>query len=177
MATATALTGRLLWADGVSEVAPDEILKLLARGVPAAKIATTELTPELVEFNQLTNTPILQKTQLLDSFPPRWIIPDKYAQLDLAEHLIGLAEQIKRDKLYERRLQRLAEEISLYMKLGYQDLLRALIYVINELNKHQVVWGVGRGSSCSSYLLFLLGLHEVDPVLYDIPITDFLRDS
>jgi DNA polymerase III alpha subunit len=38
-----------------------------------------------------------------------------------------------------------------------------------------IVWGVGRGSSCSSYLLYLLGLHEVDVVKYDVDISDFIR--
>lgn len=172
----TALTDRILWADGVSEVKPTEIIGLLERGVPAAQIATTELTPDLIEFNRLTDKPILPKADLAISFPPAWVIPDRYKYLDLAEYLIGLAERVVRDDLYERRLQRLVEEIDLYMKLGYQDLLRALIYVVDELNRRQVIWGVGRGSSCSSYLLFLLGLHEVDSVLYDIPITDFIRE-
>lgn len=172
----TQLATRVLWADGISEVEPAKVIELLERGVPSSKIATTQLTADIVEFNKLTDKPILQKTELTVAFPPAWVIPDHYKRLDLAEYLIGLAEKIVRDELYEQRLQRLAEEIDLYMKLGYQDLLRALIYVIDELNRCRVVWGVGRGSSCSSYLLFLLGLHEVDSVLYDISISDFLRD-
>ena len=172
----TQLATRVLWADGVSEVEPAEVIKLLERGVPSSKIATTKLTPDLVGFNKLTDRPILPKTELAVTFPPAWVIPDRYKYLDLAEYLISLAERVAQDGLYERRLQRLVEEIDLYMKLGYQDLLRALIYVVDELNRCQVVWGVGRGSSCSSYLLYLLGLHEVDSVLYDIPITDFIKD-
>lgn len=172
----TTLSTRILWADGVSEVDPEQVINLLERGVPAAKIATTKLTPELAEFNRLTDKPILPKAGLAVSFPPAWVIPDRYKYLDLAEYLIGLAERVERDDLYERRLQRLVEEIDLYMKLGYQDLLRALIYVVDELNRCQVVWGVGRGSSCSSYLLFLLGLHEVDSVLYEIEFSDFIKD-
>jgi DNA polymerase III alpha subunit len=104
------------------------------------------------------------------------VLPDRYKYLDLAEYLIGLAERVEQDHLYERRLQRLVEEIDLYTKLGYHDLLRTLIYIVDELQRHQVVWGVGRGSSCSSYLLYLLGLHEVDSVKFEIPITDFIRD-
>ena len=172
----TQLTTRALWADGVSEVEPAEIIKLLEQGVPSSKLATTRLTADLVEFNKLTDKPILPKSALSVTFPPAWVIPDRYKYLDLAEYLIGLAEHVAQDDLYERRLQRLVEEIDLYTKLGYQDLLRALIYVVDELNRCQVIWGVGRGSSCSSYLLFLLGLHEVDSVLYDIQITDFIKD-
>jgi DNA polymerase III alpha subunit len=173
----TQLKDRILWADGVSEVDPGVVIKLLERGVPASKIAVTSLTQDLLEFNKLSSTPIRLKAEIAATFPPAWVIPDKYKYLDLAEHLIGLAERVERDSLYEQRLQRLAEEIDLYLSLGYHDLLKALIYVVDELTRCHVVWGVGRGSSCSSYLLYLLGLHEVDAVKYEIPITDFIRNQ
>lgn len=172
----TQLKNRILWADGVSEVNAEEVIGLLERGVPASKIAA-EPSHDIAELNKLIDMPIRPKSSLSISFPPAWVIPDHYKYLDLAEHLIGLAERVERDSLYERRLQRLVEEIDLYLKLGYGDLLRTLIYVVDELTKHNVVWGVGRGSSCSSYLLFLLGLHEVDSVKYEIPISDFIRDT
>lgn len=141
-----------------------------------ARLIASQASSDLVEFNKLTDTPILPKTTLTTPFPPSWVIPDAYKYLNLAEHLIELAERVERDDLYERRLQRLAEEIDLFLRLGYHDLLRALIYVVDELKRQHVVWGVGRGSSCSSYLLYLLGLHEVDSVKYEIPISDFIRD-
>lgn len=171
----TPLGDRTLWADGVSEASPEKAVDLLQRGVPAAKLAVTELTPDIIEFNRFVDKPLGLKQALSATFPAAWVLPDKYKQLDLAEHLIGLADCIEQDSLYERRLQRLVEEIDLYTKLGYHDLLRTLIYIIDELTRQQVVWGVGRGSSCSSYLLYLLGLHEVDAVKFDIPLSDFLR--
>jgi DNA polymerase III alpha subunit len=172
----TPLADRVLWADGVSEVKPEEVMNLLERGVPASCIAVTEVTSDLLKFNQLSNKPILTKSSLNKAFPPRWVIPDQYKYLDLVEHLVKLAERIERDDLYEQRLKRLVEEIDLYLRLGYHDLLRALIYIVDEFERQQVVWGVGRGSSCSSYLLYLLGLHEVDSVKYEIPISDFIRE-
>ena len=170
------LSDRKLWADGVSEASPEKAVDLLQRGVPAAKLAVTELTPDILEFNRLVDTPLGLKQELSKAFPAQWVLPDRYKYLDLAEYLIGLAEHVEQDRLYEQRLQRLVEEIDLYTKLGYQDLLRTLIYIVDELNRQQVVWGVGRGSSCSSYLLYLLGLHEVDSVKFDIPISDFIRE-
>lgn len=172
----TQLSDRKLWADGVSEVKPEQVPMLLERGVPARKLAVTERTPDIVEFNRFVDSPIGLKAGLAATFPASWVLPDRYKYLDLAEYLIGLAERVEQDHLYERRLQRLVEEIDLYTKLGYHDLLRTLIYIVDELQRHQVVWGVGRGSSCSSYLLYLLGLHEVDSVKFEIPITDFIRD-
>lgn len=171
----TALTGRTLWADGVSEVEPEQLAKLLAQGVPSSMLATTALTQELVEFNELVDTPITTKAGLKVTFPPAWNLPAEYKELDLELYLLGLAERVERDQLYEQRLQRLASEIDTYLRLGHQEILRALIYIVDTLKEKKAVWGVGRGSSCSSYLLFLLGLHEVDCVLYDVPLSDFIR--
>lgn len=171
----TQLKDRILWIDGVSEVPAKEVLHFLERGLPASHIAVPEVTPDLVEFNKVSSEPLLPKTDVKAAFPPAWILPEPYASLDVKEHLITLAERISPDALYERRVERLVEEIDLFLELGYADLLRALTYVVDELTKRKIVWGVGRGSSCSSYLLYLLGLHEVDPVKYDIPLSDFLR--
>lgn len=171
----TQLKDRILWVDGVSEVPAESVLSFLERGLPASYIAVSEVTPDLVEFNKVSNSPLIQKTDVKAAFPPAWALPDSYVKLDIKEYLIGLAERIVHDELYEQRVERLVEEIDLFLELGYEDLLKALVYVVAELSKRRIVWGVGRGSSCSSYLLYLLGLHEVDPVKYEIPLSDFLR--
>jgi DNA polymerase III alpha subunit len=54
-------------------------------------------------------------------------------------------------------------------------ILRAITYVINTLQDKNIVWGVGRGSSVSSYVLYILGVHDVDSVKYNLDIADFLR--
>jgi DNA polymerase III alpha subunit len=84
---------------------------------------------------------------------------------------------IEKDELYDKRIERLSQEICLFKELELENVLKTLIYVIDVMKDKNIVWGVGRGSSCSSYLLFILGLHEVDPVKYDIEITDFIRPN
>lgn len=170
------LVGRTLWADGISVVSPDQLESALTRGIPLASLAVTELTAEVRRLNQLTDTKVTTKDGLNDVFPPDWAIPAEYRAMDLNTFICDtLASRIKQDSLYEQRLGRLAQEIILFEQHGLNDVLRVLIYVVDQLKKHKVVWGVGRGSSCSSYLLYLLGLHAVDPVKYDIAITDFIR--
>ena len=41
--------------------------------------------------------------------------------------------------------------------------------------EHQVIWGVGRGSSVASYVLYKLGVHRVDSMYYDLDPQEFLR--
>jgi DNA polymerase III alpha subunit len=38
-----------------------------------------------------------------------------------------------------------------------------------------VLWGVGRGSSVASYCLYILGVHKVDSIKYELDIHEFLK--
>lgn len=173
------LTDRTLWADGVSVVNPKDIATFILKFTALKqmdKLAVSELTHEIGRYNLVAENPLRVKTELKD-FSLDWTLPESYKYDDLDEYLSGLINRIEHDELYEARVARLQLEIELFKKHQLEDVLRVLIYVIDKLNETNSVWGVGRGSSCSSYLLFLLGLHEVDAVKYDIDITDFIRDG
>jgi DNA polymerase III alpha subunit len=43
------------------------------------------------------------------------------------------------------------------------------------MRKHNIVWGVGRGSSVASYVLYLIGVHKINSMYYDLDIEEFLR--
>lgn len=171
----------LLWPDGIIQVTPEKVIdftfKLSAKGM-VDRLSVTEITPAIEQFNKYGEHPIRMK-EFVDPtiFPPDWILPEPYKYFDLDEYLYGLVEKIERDDLYEKRVERLSSEIWLFKEQKLDDVLRVLIYVVDTMKKQNVIWGVGRGSSCSSYLLFLLGLHEVDAVLYSIEVTDFIRQE
>ena len=48
-------------------------------------------------------------------------------------------------------------------------------YLVDTLRKNNIIWGVGRGSSVASYVLYLLGVHRIDSLYYDLDITEFLK--
>jgi len=50
-----------------------------------------------------------------------------------------------------------------------------LKYLVDTLRKNNVIWGVGRGSSVASYVLFLLGVHKIDSLYYNLDIEEFLK--
>ena len=43
------------------------------------------------------------------------------------------------------------------------------------MRENQLIWGVGRGSSTASYVLYLLGVHRIDSMYYDLDPEEFLR--
>ena len=43
------------------------------------------------------------------------------------------------------------------------------------MKQNNLIWGVGRGSSVASYVLYLLGVHRIDSLHYNLDIAEFLR--
>jgi DNA polymerase III alpha subunit len=97
-----------------------------------------------------------------------WRMPVEYKELDIAEYILGLCKE-------EHELQRVGQELLLYQERNLFDLLRYLKYLVDTLRKNNVVWGVGRGSSVASYVLFLLGVHKIDSLYYNLDIDEFLK--
>jgi hypothetical protein len=98
----------------------------------------------------------------------RWLMPDEYKQLDIAEYVLSLCES-------ETALQRVGEELLLYQARDLFDLLRYLKFLTDLMQKNNLIWGVGRGSSVASYVLYLLKVHRIDSLHYNLDIAEFLR--
>ncbi len=165
-----------LYLDGSIEVEPSRVVSMLLSGVPIDKLFVTEINNEIEQFNKFSREKISTKTNI-NNLSFNWSIPDYYKYIDIDNYLLDLSNKIEHDHLYEKRKERLLKEISLFKKHNMQNILRSIIFIIDTFKKNQIVWGVGRGSSCSSYILFLIGLHNVDCVLYDIEIEDFLNNK
>lgn len=97
-----------------------------------------------------------------------WFMPDEYHKLDIAKHVLDLCDT-------QAQLQRVGEELLLFQERDLFDLLRYLKYLVDVMRKNHVIWGVGRGSSVASYVLYLLGVHRIDSIYYDLDPREFLR--
>ena len=97
-----------------------------------------------------------------------WHMPAEYQDLDIAQYILSLCKT-------EPELQRVGEELLLFQERDLFPLLRYLKYFVDTMRKNGVVWGLGRGSSVASYVLYLLGVHKVDSLYYDLPIEEFLK--
>lgn len=97
-----------------------------------------------------------------------WYMPDEYKTLDIAQHILALCKT-------EEELQRVGQELLLYQERGLFPLLCYLKYFVDTMRKNNIVWGLGRGSSTASYILYLLGVHKIDSLYYDLPIEEFLK--
>lgn len=170
----TQLTNRTLWYDGTSSYSPDRFQDVLK--VRDVKYVS-HITDEVKQFNRCVDRSERVSVRHPDDVTlkaPSWIV-----QVDDAEsfiiHLIDThSAKYSTDTSFTDREDRLLSEISLFAQHGLIGVLQAINSLINRLSSANVVWGVGRGSSVSSYVLHVIGVHDVDSFLYQLDIHDFL---
>ena len=97
-----------------------------------------------------------------------WLMPEEYQKFDIAAHLLSLCDTLEQTT-------RINMELKLYTEFNLLPLLRYLKYLRECADSNNIVWGVGRGSSCCSYCLYLLRIHRVDSLYYNLDITEFLK--
>lgn len=98
----------------------------------------------------------------------QWHMPANYSELDLLKYLLDRCQS-------EQERERVRIEYDLFQKKNFTKVLQFLIYFVDTLRANNVVWGVGRGSSVASFCLFLIGVHKINPLLYNLDHREFLR--
>lgn len=167
----------MLWFDGTSAFDPSRLLHLVTK---YEITHVTHTSPEVEAFNK--HVPKHQEIQVKRECNPlstNWVIPDEYKTLDILDYLytkhVAVTAGMSIDDISARDV-RLITELVKYDTLGLMDVLRAIIWTINTLTTEDIVWGVGRGSSVSSYVLYVIGVHDVDSFAYGLDVDDFLHD-
>lgn len=97
-----------------------------------------------------------------------WNLPSDYKELDIEKFLL---EKCTKDAEYQRVMM----ELKLFKDRNLYDLLRFLVYFIDTVKQNNIVYGVGRGSSVASYCLYLIGVHRVNSLKYNLDIKEFLK--
>lgn len=97
-----------------------------------------------------------------------WYMPIEYKNFDIASYVLSLCKT-------EEELQRVGKELLMFQDRELFPLLCYCKYLVDTMRKHNVVWGVGRGSSVSSYVLFLIEIHRINSLYWDLPIEEFLK--
>jgi hypothetical protein len=126
-----------------------------------------ECVPALINYDTLVDL-----SESLEEFDRRlqqtWHMPQQYKDMDIAQYILDLCKT-------DAELQRCGQELLLYQERNLFDLLRFLKYLVDTLSSNRVIWGVGRGSSVASYVLYKLGVHRIDSMFYDLDPNEFLR--
>jgi DNA polymerase III alpha subunit len=97
-----------------------------------------------------------------------WAMPEEYKNMDIAAHVLSLCQT-------DAERQRCGKELLLFQERGMMTLLCYIKYLMDLVIKHGFIIGVGRGSSVSSYVLYLMGVHKINSMYYDLDVEEFLR--
>lgn len=98
-----------------------------------------------------------------------WNMPDEYQTLDIKTYIAN------NHKLNAEQWSRANLELAEFEQRNLTDLLRFLVYFIDTVRANNIVYGVGRGSSIASYVLYLLRVHRIDSFKYNLDIKEFLK--
>ena len=123
-------------------------------------------------FNYLETyiKPNVSLVQFDKNLQDNWFMPERYksTSFNIVEHMLSLCKtDIETD--------RVLDELKLFAQYDMVELLCYLKYLVDTMRENNIVWGVGRGSSVASYCLYLLGVHKIDSIKYELDIKEFLK--
>jgi DNA polymerase III alpha subunit len=113
-------------------------------------------------------TPTDDLTQFDKKFQDQWFMPEDYKKFDIVNYLLESCKN-------ETETNRVLEELELFVQHDMIDVLNYLKYLVDVMRENNIVWGVGRGSSVASYCLYLIGIHRIDSIRYNLDIREFLK--
>ena len=97
-----------------------------------------------------------------------WFMSDEFKNLDVYSFLEQKCNN-------EVEVKRLDDEYKEFEKRDMINLLRYMVYLVDYMRNNNILWGVGRGSSVSSFVLYLIGVHRINPIQFDLDWREFLR--
>ena len=97
-----------------------------------------------------------------------WLTPEQYKTIDIAQHCYERCTTVE-------EIERVQYELALFEERDMIPVLQHLIYMVDHLRTNKIVWGVGRGSSVSSFILFLIGINRINPLKFGLDVREFLK--
>jgi len=144
---------------------------------PRDIVFVEERSPAILSFEETTGhrffepivSPTLTVEKLDQAWHEQWKMPDEYKTLDIEAWIIQQCPP------WDPEATRVAEELAAFKERNMLDLLRWLKYFVDTMRANNLVWGVGRGSSVASYVLYLIGVHKINSIKYNLDWQEFLR--
>lgn len=126
-------------------------------------------------FNEMCSDLDVDSLLTEQSFSKEFNIPQHYKEIDVEEYVRLLIPKGMGGTDNAVPSQRVEMELALYAARNLYPVLQLMIYIVDTMRKNNLVWGVGRGSSVASYVLFLIGIHKINSITYGLNIEEFLK--
>lgn len=97
-----------------------------------------------------------------------WRTSELYVNIDLLEWCLSRCKT-------EEESDRVRLEITEFEKRNMIPIMKHLIYCVDIWRSNNIFWGVGRGSSVCSFVLYLIGINRINPLQYKLFLGEWLR--
>lgn len=97
-----------------------------------------------------------------------WFMPEQYKNFDITKWILEQCND-------QTELQRCGMELLEYAERDLLPLLSYLKYLVDIMKENNIIWGVGRGSSVASFVLYKIGLHRINSIKYDLDFYEFIK--
>jgi DNA polymerase III alpha subunit len=167
---------------GVPKFGVDDLIELIYQGnIDKTHQVLCEKNADTEQFNQsVKDTEIgsmLKFYQALDvdqkefdtALQSEWFMPNSYKNINIEQYIDSLCPDNDTAKA------RVKEELDAFKSKNMITVLKFMHFLVSYMRENEMVWGVGRGSSVASYVLFLLGVHKVDSIQYGLDWREFIR--
>jgi len=163
---------------GLLKYNSSDLVDLIYKDIDIDRVLVDAADPDVIKYLEskdaldipnlkIYQEPMIDPKEFDKILSSNWLMPEEYKILDIEGFLVNQCPK--------QNYQRLIEELSEFRERNMIDLLRWLKYFVDTCRKNKIVWGVGRGSSVSSYVLYLIGVHKIDSVKYNLSWSEFLR--
>ena len=128
--------------------------------------------PELTKYIPLD----VEQKDFDTALQSEWFMPDEYKKLSIRSYLLAKATgPLLNSNELSVAVKRVHDEVDAFEERNMLPLLQYMVYLVDFMRENNIVWGVGRGSSVASYVLYLIGVHRIDSIQFDLDWTEFLR--
>lgn len=159
-----------------------ELYDMIYDGIDISSVKEVDWHEDFEKFNSAVDAnhldvdkivQIQKITENIEDFDAKnqnhWYMPDEYKSIDLHKYCLDRCPDDT------ETCARVCNELYEFEKRGLFDLLRYMIYLVDTLRKNDILWGVGRGSSVASYVLYIIGIHRINSIQYNLDWHEFLR--
>jgi len=132
--------------------------------------------PEVVSNTQLVVDQCNFQLKLGETQLPHFDVPEGYTDMSYLRHLCeeGLKKRLG-ENIEPKHRERMEYELSVIEKTGYASYFLIVQDFVNWAKENGIVVGPGRGSAAGSFVSYLTGITNIDPIEYNLLFERFLN--